>query len=200
MHKFPKASIRGAYYPHTATDFDPSPLGRSNLRGVGGGTAEFFRLAYGAMKLSFVFSKYLDTYSEYDIKLTVQGHYTHKITTEIKIMAKTKKLGDWKGFADINLSKAQKAQAKKWIEDEAQVLDTAEDMLASGYKITLSYDSRSDAHMCSISCYNETSDNYKHTMVTRAKTMFSALGVGVFKHHVVAQGEWNTGDDIEIDF
>lgn len=132
--------------------------------------------------------------------LTRTGDFQIKIRMGDDMPKKAGKVGEWKGFADISVSKADKPKIKQYASDGDKVLEDLENLIGSSYKVTLSFDSRSDAHMCSISCYDDNSENYKHTMVTRAKTAWGSLCAGLYKHWVIADGKWGTADDLDIDF
>lgn len=121
----------------------------------------------------------------------------------LKIMAKknaransSNGIGEWKGFANIPFGAQDKDKALHWSK-ERDLWQEASDLVASDYKITLTVDQRSDAFVCSISCYDSDSPNYKHTMTSRAPTIDFALMVAIYKHIVIANGDWTEGVSAE---
>ena len=126
--------------------------------------------------------------------------YAGKMIIQHRRMEMAKKIGEWKGFADIALSKSDKKAAKEYANEGDRVLTDLENLVGSSYKVTISVDTRNDVHMVSVSCYDANSPNFKHTMVTRGRTAWGTLCAALYKHWHVADGKWQTQDDAEIDF
>lgn len=110
-----------------------------------------------------------------------------------RIMAKKEKneIGDWKGIARVPFNSPERDAFVTWLKSEPDIFLELSEIIAQDYKLSLSYDSRSDAIMASLSCYNAKEPNYKMTLVSRAPTFWDALCVTVFKHTVLCEGKWN---------
>lgn len=101
------------------------------------------------------------------------------------------KIGNWGGIVSVRFDRRDKDDYKGFVDNNPEwVLEQAHDLVAEDNKITLSWDSRSDCFMASISCYNDKSPNYKHTMISRAPTLVDALGVALYKHVIIAERDW----------
>lgn len=112
-----------------------------------------------------------------------------------------KNVGKWNGFHDINLSKADVEKAKEFAADCGKVLAVLEDCVDQLHKVSTTWDTKHDCAMTSISCYNEDLPQYKFTMVTRAKSAWGSLATALYKHSVLADGEWDVEtSNVEVDF
>lgn len=120
---------------------------------------------------------------------------------ECHCMAKksASKNGDWKGYANIPFNAEARGEYERGAPVASDVYRWLEEAIATGYRVTLSYDSRNDALQCSMTCQNERDPNYGYTLTSRGPTWFDALSVCLFKHNVLAEREWplsekTTGD------
>jgi hypothetical protein len=141
---------------------------------------------------------------EFIFEIRFESVHNRKLIKGLKIMAtKSKKstenskgIGDWNGIANVAFSKADKANYETWLE-AADIGALLHDLIASDYKLSLSWDSRSDVFMSSLSCYNPQSTNFKFTLVSRAPNPIHALQVALYKHFVLSSEAW--GAVVETD-
>lgn len=100
----------------------------------------------------------------------------------------TTQIGEWLGFVDVKLSKDDRDRALSW--NESDFGDELADLLSSNYKVTLTWDVRTETFLVSISCYSDTSVNFKRTLTTRFVTAIGALRMAVYKHVIVLDEQW----------
>lgn len=134
---------------------------------------------------------------EFVIELTWESLNRSKYIKGLKIMAtkttkksgKSETIGQWNGIAHVAFSGADKENYEKWL-GKVDIDATLHDLIASDHKLSLSWDSRSDVFMASMSCYNAESPNFKYTMVSRAPSPIHAMQVALYKHYVVSEENW----------
>ena len=125
----------------------------------------------------------------------------------VRIMATKRKsgnksngsMGEWHGIVRVPFTAEDKEGFDKWM-STVDVADMIQELVSGDYKLTLSYDNRNDAYLCSISCYDASSPNYKHTMISRAASTLTVLHLAIYKHFVVANGEWHSDEPEDIMF
>jgi len=108
-------------------------------------------------------------------------------------MPKTKAnetLNGWKGFKDFKLTSEQlEAFAVDGVHDD-DLMDLVQSTLADGYKISLTYNGQADTYNASMTCNNEKLANMGYTLSAFAPTLYTALGLLMYKHHVLLDGDW----------
>lgn len=109
-------------------------------------------------------------------------------------MPKTKSnaiVSDWKGFKDFRLTAEQlEAFAIDGVHDD-DLMDLVQSSLAEGYKLTFTYNGQADTYNAAMTCNAEKHPNQGYTMSAYGPTFYVALGLLMFKHHVLLQGDWN---------
>lgn len=96
-----------------------------------------------------------------------------------------------KGFVSCDLDKALKEQSKVWVNENREALgEKSEALVTDGYKISLSMDRIHDCFQASATCTDSESEDYGFCLTARAPDVWSALGVLLFKHYVVLEGDW----------
>lgn len=101
-------------------------------------------------------------------------------------------VGKWNGITNVPAPEEIIERAHE-LADQDWTRERLEDLVAADYKVSCSYDSRHDCMMVSISCYDETSPNYKYTMVSRGAALGVTLCLALLKHFVVAEEVWVSG-------
>lgn len=156
-----------------------------------------------------LFLEYLEDYNLFFVRrglpsqISVPTKFSEIRETRIEIMARKKKttakgegIGEWKGFANITFGKEDKAEMLVWTET-ADVWTMLQELVASDYKVSFNADQRHDAFVCSMSCYDPESPNFKRTMTSRAPSVPMACAVGLYKHFVIADQDWDVDEESE---
>lgn len=105
--------------------------------------------------------------------------------------AKSRAMADgWKGFINLELSDAQKTDARRWMEDPARVWDNIFTLVFAGYKLTLSYDATRSAYNLSMTCKATDDPNNGYTLSGRGGSEIAAAVSFWYKHSEVCQGRW----------
>lgn len=101
---------------------------------------------------------------------------------------------EWKGFVDCNLDKAMKEAAKKWIASNAadQMVKVSE-LVDDGYKVSFSLDRYHDAYQASMSYQVNGGPNSGYTLSARGPDLAGAVGMLLYKHFIVLEGDWSQG-------
>lgn len=98
----------------------------------------------------------------------------------------------WGGFINIRLDDNQKAEFLSWHEKNYEVINALFiDMLGSGLKATLSFDAEHDCFICAIQgalVAEAGSDRFVST--SRASTLIEVISLTVWKHTVLARGNY----------
>jgi len=96
-----------------------------------------------------------------------------------------------KGFVACDLTKEVKEQGKVWVTDNAPNLGAkVEALVSDGYKVSLSFDRVHDCYQASCTCTDAENGDYGFCLTARAPDVWSSLGMLLFKHYVVLDGEW----------
>lgn len=101
-------------------------------------------------------------------------------------------------FVRCELSAEDKKLAKAWIEKHAKEMPAkVHDLLASDYKVSLSYDKGHDTFIASATGKEDAINQFK-TLTSRHKDWSMALFSLLYKHEVIFKGEvWETDADEE---
>jgi len=102
-------------------------------------------------------------------------------------------------FVNLRVPAEDKAKVTQWMLDhETELGDMLDDMVSSGYKISLNLDSGNDCHLVAITGSDDAPNNRGLCMTSRASSPMEALYVGLYKHYVLCDsGDWpapETGD------
>lgn len=98
----------------------------------------------------------------------------------------------WVGFLNIRVGESDEQAINEFCGDSDFVFDSLVGILEHGHKVTFTYDRRNDATICSITGELDSSVNAGYTMTTFAATWYQALQVAVYKHLVLAKGNWSS--------
>lgn len=107
--------------------------------------------------------------------------------------AKTRKKfdGKWRGFMDVPLTSEMKEQCLAWDSDGMSCEEQQEYFARSGYKLTYSWNEKTQSIICSATGNELAGDNAGYTLSAHAKTLAQATFVLYFKHVVVCETDWN---------
>jgi len=98
---------------------------------------------------------------------------------------------NWKGFKDFRLTNDQLAAfATDGVHDD-DLMDLVQASLAEGYKLTFTYNGQSDTYNASMTCNDDKSGNFGYTMSLFGPNFYTALGLLMYKHHILLDGDWN---------
>lgn len=88
-------------------------------------------------------------------------------------------------WANVYLNKAQKAASQLWAENGDAVTSAMETCLSSGYKVSFSFNEKTDSFICTIIGHSSNDDNQGWGMSSHSGSWFGALSAGLYKHHVL---------------
>lgn len=88
-------------------------------------------------------------------------------------------------FVSFTLSAEQKAQLFSWDEDGVRSLITAENVVNSGWKLSVSYDKSNDSHICSITSPKPDGGGRAVCLTSRGPTFIDAIRSMAFKVEVI---------------
>lgn len=98
----------------------------------------------------------------------------------------------WGGFLNARMDETNKARFYTWQETTGQrVWQMLDDALAEGIKFTLSYDSDNEAYIATFTGRLCASIGSRWAATSRAGTWEEALALQIFKHWVLAEGNWD---------
>lgn len=93
-------------------------------------------------------------------------------------------------FVDVSLGGATISDVAAGFGGSDKLASAIQAFCWDGYRVGLSYNAANDAFIASATCRDETSPNYNCTMTAFAGDWVTALQVLLYKHHVVASGNW----------
>lgn len=97
----------------------------------------------------------------------------------------------WGGFINIRLDDEQKSSFHAWFEDNAaSVAGYVDDVLAEGMKVGLAYDRENQCYIATFTGALVSNSNERYVATSRAGTLNECLGLAVWKHFFVAQGDY----------
>lgn len=97
----------------------------------------------------------------------------------------------WGGFINIRLDDEQKSSFHAWFEDNASaVARDVDDILAEGMKVSLAYDRENQCYIASFTGALVGGSNERYVATSRAGTLNECLGLAVWKHHALANGDY----------
>lgn len=105
----------------------------------------------------------------------------------------------WRGYINIDIPDARRDEARLFIEDTELVLQGLEEVIADGYKVSLRKDTNSEGVTATLTCHQADSDNFGFAMSGFAGDGVSALGVVVFKHYRISEGDWESDEKVGRD-
>lgn len=102
-------------------------------------------------------------------------------------------------WVDVSLTTAQAADMKKVLHSADIIMDGLLKILESGYKMTLSWDARSNSYAAYIIPKDPKGDNGGKILSTRSASPLSAIRGAIFRHYYVFDGHWGDRVSREID-
>jgi len=99
---------------------------------------------------------------------------------------------EWGGFINIRLDDEQAASFRAWYADSSVNVEAAlDEMLGLGCKITFAFDGEHDCYICSVTGGLVGANRaHRYTSTSRASTYHEALGLTVWKHYVLCEGDY----------
>ncbi len=98
---------------------------------------------------------------------------------------------EWKGYANIDLSEGDKQAIRGGILDGESVLDIIGDMLGTGHKIAITYDSEKDTVSAAATGVYAHCQNAGYTLTCFGRSLTSVLEVLAYKHEIISKGNWS---------
>lgn len=97
----------------------------------------------------------------------------------------------WGGFVNIQLTDEQKAEFHAWLaENKQHVAGYLDDHLGDGIKFGASYDRQNEACVVTYAGALMGKSNHRYCVTSRAGTLDQAIALAVWKHEVLAQGDY----------
>ena len=97
----------------------------------------------------------------------------------------------WKGFVNLELGEAQKAEVKALALHPDDVWDELLDLVSSDYKLTVSYDGARSVWNVSITCRSTQDRNGGLTLTGRGGGFIAAAASVVYKHIHILNRDWS---------
>lgn len=102
---------------------------------------------------------------------------------------------DWGGFIDVRISDQDKADFDVWATDNSGTMwGDFQDLLAVGFKFSLSYDPDGDFYLATFTAAGQDiiGIDLRCCLTARAPEWEVALHLLLFKHYVMAKGNWGS--------
>ena len=97
----------------------------------------------------------------------------------------------WGGFINIRLDEEQKSSFHAWFADNATtVAGYVDDVLAEGMKVSLAYDRENQCYIATFTGALVGNSNERYVATSRAGTLNECLGLAVWKHFYIADGDY----------
>lgn len=107
---------------------------------------------------------------------------------------KEKKRAEFRGFANVELSLEEKSEGKAWIQDNEAVTVEIDEMMASGYKVTVVKSEATGGYQATAFCSDDKSPNAGYILSAFAPSWYDALCMLTYKHAIVCEGVWPVGE------
>jgi len=124
----------------------------------------------------------------FDLNLFMEAMATVK--GKAKVTGNGKSNPQFTEFVNVTLPAECEDDLEDKLGTSSVVYEMMSGMLSSGYRIGFSYDERTEAVICSLTCRDEDSPNSGKTMTSFAGDWYEALRVSLYKHCFFLQGEW----------
>jgi len=109
--------------------------------------------------------------------------------------AAKKQVKDWR-YVNYTLSKSERDIALEWGRSEAVSLwQKCDEIVAGGYKITLSEDKMNKCVTASLTAKGEEHENYGMTLSGKGASTEDALIMVAYKHLVALEGNWEFDEE-----
>lgn len=93
-------------------------------------------------------------------------------------------------FVDVPLSAEGRKAFLDWKWDHEMLICELQGLCDSGYRVGCSWSGESQSYTVSLTCRDSTSVNAGLCMTSFAKTLERAVALSLFKHAIVAEGNW----------
>lgn len=135
------------------------------------------------------------SYGGYRIIASISLHNIFERTFEMakKIAAakgKEKKKAEFAGFANVELTVEEKAEAKAWIQDVEKVQVEIDEMAASLYKISFFKSEATGGYQATAFCADNESVNAGYILSSFAPHWWDAIAMLAYKHAIRCEGVW----------
>lgn len=98
----------------------------------------------------------------------------------------------WGGFLNARMDDARKAQFDDWFTNySSKVWSSLDDAVGEGLKFSLSYDAENEAYVATLTGRLCLSLDQRWAASARAGTWEEACALVLFKHYVLAEGNWD---------
>jgi len=97
---------------------------------------------------------------------------------------------EFQGYVEIRLDTAQKEAFRQWAAEQTDVFALVSEQTEAGYRFSLGWDDYNLAQMCSVTTKDRENTNAGWVLVGRGSTAERALYQALFKHLIVAKGDW----------
>lgn len=105
---------------------------------------------------------------------------------------RTKKFdGVWRGFMDIPLTSTDKENCLSWDAEGASLEEQLEFWVRGGYKLSISWNEKTQSLILAATGQEKAGSNAGYTLSAHAKDLAKASHVLLYKHMVMAEGDWH---------
>lgn len=108
---------------------------------------------------------------------------------------KERKKADFAGFANVELTLEEKAEAKQWIQELEKVNIELDEMLASHYKISVFKSEATGGYQATAFCADSQSPNSGYILSAFAPYWFDAMAMLAYKHAIKCETVWPLKDE-----
>jgi hypothetical protein len=92
-------------------------------------------------------------------------------------------------FVNYKMDAAEKKAFKSWYKNEPSIYHTELiNLVAAGYKSSVSYSDELECFTHSLTCQDETSPNYNKCLTSRSDDYWEAMAISMFKHLQLSEG------------
>lgn len=103
----------------------------------------------------------------------------------------TAKGSNWTEFVDIPLPDGAWDDVMRSMGKFDEVQAWLQDIVASGHRVSFSYNSQNDSTICSLTGREGCGANEGKTLTSYADGWYTALQVALYKHYVLAEQDWS---------
>lgn len=112
---------------------------------------------------------------------------------------KTDDKPDFKGFINIDIPQDRKIECRKFIQQQEECTLLVEQAIASGYKLSMTKNNKTDSHIASMQCNDAKSKNAGYVLSAHASHWYDALAVLMWKHFIFLEQNWHVEVTHDLD-